>query len=52
MSTEERSICEGCGEEVDLETCHCGDPMDGYHDNHAPIPMGCVCGKALKEFNE
>lgn len=39
------AFCDGCGKEIDPETCGCGSPVgDGsYHDNHSPIPMGCSC---------
>lgn len=40
----ERSRCPECGEEIDPETCHCGEPMDeNSHDGHDPVPIGCVC---------
>lgn len=38
------SVCTGCWNFVDPETCGCGEPAKGgYHDNHSPIPMGCRC---------
>lgn len=39
------SICEGCGYQIDPETCGCGDPIEGhgYAPGHGPIPMGCDC---------
>lgn len=38
-------ICQGCGNEIDPDTCCCGGPANGaYCDNHSPVPMGCTCG--------
>jgi hypothetical protein len=39
-----KSICHGCGWEIDPETCHCGEPREGGHcDNHTFVPQGCTC---------
>ena len=42
------TMCPDCGQEIDPETCYCGDPIGGraYHDGHSPVPMGCACGYA------
>lgn len=41
-----RPRCEGCGNEIDLDTCGCGDCRKG-HDTlwigHSFVPMGCDC---------
>ena len=39
------NICDGCGNEVDWEVCHCGTEIDRHHwgDGHMPVPMGCDC---------
>ena len=37
-------FCDGCGQEIDPDTCHCGSVIGDYgHDNHDPVPMGCRC---------
>jgi len=38
--------CGGCHQEIDPGVCWCGDDIRPgvVHDNHYPIPMGCVCG--------
>lgn len=38
-----KTICPGCKNEIDPETCHCGESIPGNCDNHSPIPMGCNC---------
>jgi hypothetical protein len=43
-----RGKCEGCGNEIDPDTCGCGEPINGYHDNHTPIPMGCDCHRSTR----
>lgn len=38
-------FCDGCGQEIDPDTCHCGSAMEGgreYH-GHDAVPMGCRC---------
>ena len=38
--------CDGCGNEIDPTTCHCGDPMESHSawsSGHSPVPMGCDC---------
>lgn len=41
-------ICPGCKNEIDPETCHCGEPIGKFNscDNHSPIPIGCNCFRA------
>lgn len=44
-----RVICSGCKQEIDPDYCHCGGRVDQHNpmnDGHAPIPMGCQCGRA------
>jgi len=43
-----RYVCEGCGNEIDLDYCGCGSPIthDAMDAGHAPIPMGCDCFRA------
>lgn len=41
-------ICEGCGNEIDPETCGCGSRIDHPWDGHSPIPMGCDCGRVTR----
>lgn len=37
--------CPNCKEEIDPDTCWCGDYIKNhYYENHAAIPMGCTCG--------
>jgi hypothetical protein len=38
-----RPKCDGCHQEIDPDCCCCGAPINGYHDNHSPVPMGCQC---------
>ena len=42
------NICPECGNVVDPEICHCGNPINrhGMEDGHSPVPMGCTCGYA------
>lgn len=42
--------CSGCGEEIDPETCMCGEPIPGSCDNHNPVPMGCVCHRLHQDL--
>jgi len=37
--------CPGCKQEIDPDTCQCGEPIQENigHDNHNPVPMGCEC---------
>jgi hypothetical protein len=51
--SERREICEGCGNMIDPDTCGCGDSIDhpAMAYGHAPIPMGCDCGR-VKESSE
>lgn len=47
---ERREECSGCKQEIDPDTCHCGDlcvDHDPYNDGHAPVPMGCVCWSSV-----
>ena len=53
------TVCEGCGEFVDLETCGCGELKEHhYHGNtnHGFVPMGCNClrneAKAIASMRE
>ena len=41
-----RTICPGCGKEIDPDWCWCGDRVDQHTmgSGHSPVPMGCVCG--------
>ena len=39
-----RNICPKCGNQVDPEVCHCGDPIKNHNADHRPVPMGCTCG--------
>jgi hypothetical protein len=45
-SSVKRETCPNCKQEIDPETCHCGDPMDGHSGEHSGVPMGCMCGYA------
>lgn len=41
-----RPVCDGCGREIDPETCGCGSARVGHSyelDGHPFIPMGCDC---------
>ena len=39
-------VCPGCGQTIDPDTCWCGEPFSGGHnDSHSPVPMGCECGR-------
>lgn len=43
-------ICSGCGNEIDPETCGCGDPMKPHNDSsHTAVPMGCDCMRTSRE---
>jgi hypothetical protein len=47
-----RPRCGGCGNSIDPDVCHCGTAIKEHHqggDCHAPVPMGCDCGRATKE---
>lgn len=37
--------CDGCGNEIDPDYCHCGNtPEDhGTYEGHRFVPMGCDC---------
>ena len=47
----DRSICPRCKNEIDPDTCWCGDLMKvhGAYDGHLPVPMGCDCGRVKLE---
>lgn len=47
----EKPKCEGCGKEIDPDTCGCGEVIRPgvAHDNHYPIPMGCDCYRAARK---
>jgi hypothetical protein len=40
-----RPTCSGCGNEIDPDTCWCGDLKEGHERvmEHPFIPMGCNC---------
>lgn len=40
---EEIPVCPKCNESIDPNTCYCGEPPNGVHDNHHFVPMGCRC---------
>ncbi len=37
--------CAGCGNEIDPETCWCGEPEGAHFAEHGFVPMGCDCGR-------
>jgi hypothetical protein len=43
------TMCPYCEQEIDETTCWCGDAIapNRPHDNHSPVPMGCVCRDTL-----
>jgi len=48
------TVCEGCGEAVDLETCGCGEGRNRHfygNTNHGFLPMGCNCLRNEAEEN-
>lgn len=47
-----KPTCSGCGQEIDPDTCWCGQPKGehGYYDNHTFVPMGCDCFRAKGDF--
>lgn len=49
-----REICPGCGNEIDPDTCGCGDAIEGHSiwSGHSPIPMGCDCGRVKTRLPE
>lgn len=49
--TEKRPICPGCREEIDPDTCKCGESRSGQCDNHNFSSVGCRCWeKSLEEL--
>ena len=42
-----REICPHCKQEIDPETCWCGDSIEshGAAIGHSAVPMGCNCGR-------
>lgn len=42
-------FCDGCGNVIEPDVCHCGDGPDSYEHhaelggNHAFVPAGCTC---------
>lgn len=46
-----RPRCEGCGNEIDPDTCWCGDSINhnAWNAGHSPVTMGCDC---RREFSE
>lgn len=51
---EKLPLCEGCNQPIDIETCHCGDPVDqhGLWCGHSPVYMGCICHTLNQEDPE
>jgi len=48
---DEPTICPGCKQEIDPDTCWCGDLMKGHsYDGHSPVPMGCDCGRMTQNI--
>lgn len=44
--------CKGCGKEIDLMVCWCGDLIESHsHFDHSPVPLGCECFKETNVFN-
>ena len=43
--------CPGCGQEIDPETCWCGDRMDAHFgwEGHPAVPMGCDCMRVTED---
>ena len=37
----DRKLCQECKGTGTFESgvCHCGEPMEGYHDDHSPVEM-------------
>ena len=49
MMEQKHELDIGYGQEIDPETCCCGDLIDhSPWAGHMPVPMGCVCGYDLK----
>lgn len=48
---EQKTLCEGCGKEIDQTLCGCGELIADHHMhcNHGPAPMGCDCFRERKE---
>lgn len=44
-ATEVRPRCDGCGREIDPDTCHCGS-RSGECGDHDFRPMGCDCDRS------
>lgn len=43
---EGHTICKGCGQEIDPETCWCGQPIADHISSTGctfALPMGCNC---------
>lgn len=40
------TFCRYCGQDIDEETCHCGDGRSAhpYGVGHNFVPIGCICG--------
>lgn len=49
--SDQKTLCEGCGKEIDPTLCGCGEPIADHHMhcNHGPVPMGCDCFRERKE---
>lgn len=54
LSTTTSLHCTGCGNEIDPDVCHCGDPMKSHsaYCGHTPVPIGCDCGRVGSEREE
>lgn len=35
--------CDGCGREVTVHICHCGETRTMHPPDHGFVPMGCDC---------
>lgn len=49
IAAHSRIVCSGCKQEIDPDYCHCGGRIDQHspmNDGHAPVPMGCQCGRS------
>ena len=44
-------VCPHCKNEIDVETCQCGDGRNGhpYDVGHNFVPAGCTCGYKVEE---
>lgn len=44
-TVEKRLVCSGCNQEIDEDTCHCGEAVSAHNQGsgHSPVAMGCEC---------